>query len=217
MRNIILMMMIFTNLIYSNNFDRLNSSPTQEMLLNQKSSKLCDNPAMAKENFDNDFKYGCFCGKNYPNIKSDTKKEYKYLSRMEKDKLIAKYYSIKPYDDIDNLCMQHDICYIYEGREDQLCNDVLYSEMRTLSNKFYEKARGQDSNSKDMRCERLSSDIAVIFKTIFGAGSNLSMMRFGMFMMVNTPMTVMSKGIQKMSHGMNDSSLYPLPNEKCNL
>jgi len=217
MKNTILMLFISINLLYSNDFDRLNSSPTQEMLLNKKNSKLCNNPAMAKENFDNDFKYGCFCGKNYPNLKSDTKKEYKYLSRMEKDKLISKYYLIKPYDDIDNMCMQHDICYIHEGREDQLCNDVLYSEMRLLSNKFYEEARGQDSNSKAMRCERLSSDIAVIFKTIFGAGNNLSMMRFGMFMMVNTPMTVMSKGIQKMSHGMNDSSLYPLPNEKCDL
>jgi len=217
MKMIILVLLLFVNDLYSNDFERLNSSPTQEMLLNRENAKLCNNPAMAKENFDNDFKYGCFCGKNYPYIKSDTKKDYKDLNRRERDKLITKYYAIKPYDDIDNLCMQHDICYIYEGREDQLCNDVLYSEMRLLSNKFYEEARGQNSDSKAMRCERLSSDIAVIFKTIFGAGNNLSMMRFGMFMMVNTPMTVMSKAVQKMSHGMNNSPLYPFQNEKCNL
>jgi hypothetical protein len=210
-----ILILIALNFLYADDFDRLNSSPTTEMLKNKQVAKLCKSPAKAKENFDDDFKYGCFCGKNYPNILSDNNESYKTLGRVKRDKIIEKYYLIKPYDDIDELCMKHDICYIYEGREDQLCNDAIYNSLRELSSKFYEQARGEDSDSKAMRCERLSSDIGVIFKTIFGAGDNLSMMRFGMFMMINTPMTMVSKGIQKASHGMNDSPLYPLEGERC--
>jgi hypothetical protein len=213
----LIIILITLNFLYANDFARLNSSPTIQMLQNQKNAKPCSNPAKAKENFDSDFRYGCFCGKKYPNIVSDNNESYQTLGRVQRDKLIEKYYKIKPYDDIDALCMQHDICYIYEGREDQLCNDVMYSSLRDLSDKFYEQARGEDSNSKAMRCQRLSSDIGAIFKTIFGAGDNLSMMRFGMFMMINTPMTMVSKGIQKASHGMNDSPTYPLEGERCNL
>jgi len=209
-----LLILIFT-LSYGDDFDRLNSSPTPQMLLNQKNAKVCKHPAPAKENMDSDFKYGCFCGKRYPNIRSSTGKSYRKLNREEKDKLIEKYYAIKPYDDIDALCMQHDICYIYTGREDQTCNDFLYNALKELSARFYEQAKKEGRKSKAKRCDKLASDIGVVFKTILASRENLSMMRFGLFMMVNTPMTVVSKGIQKGAHGMNDSSTYPLPNEKC--
>ncbi len=213
----IILIAIFLSNINGDEFDRLNSSPTQKMIESMKNAKFCDNPAKAKENFDKDFKYGCFCGKGYPDIVSTTGKNYRDLDRDEKDALIARYYAIKPIDSIDELCFKHDICYIYEGREDQLCNDTIYSELRKLSDGFYEMARGEGSDSKAMRCERLASDIGVVFKTIFGSGENLSLMRMGMFMMINTPMTVMSRGIQKASHGMNDSPLYPLAGERCRL
>jgi len=203
--------------LYGDDFDRLNSSPTIEMIQNMKDAKVCKSPAIAKQNFSSDFRYGCFCGKNYPNIISKTKKSYQDLSRGERDELIAKYYLLKPYDSIDAVCMKHDICYIYEGREDQLCNDALFSALRDLSSQFYDVAREQDDNSTAERCERLSSDIGVVFKTAFALADNTSMMRFGMVMMINTPLTVMSKGIRTTSYGMKDKILYPLPNEKCEL
>ncbi len=217
MHYLVFFLLISVTFVSADEFDRLNSSPTSLMLENIKQAKECDSPFVAKENFDSDFRYGCFCGKNYPNLISDTHKSFRNLDRDEKDALIAKYYLIKPIDSIDEVCMKHDICYIYEGRKDQLCNDAFYTELRKISDKFYEIAQEDRNSSKAMRCQRLASDIGVVFKTIFGSGDNLSMMRLGMFMMINTPMTIMSKGIQKSSHLMNDEPLYPLPNERCTL
>ena len=213
----ILLITIFlvSSLFARDDFDRLNSSPTPKMLENIKNAKVCKNPKIAKTNIDSDFTYGCFCGKNNPYIVSDTKKSYKVLDRKERYKLIEKHYLIKPIDKIDESCMKHDLCYLYEGRADQLCNDILYTQLLKISNKFYEIAQKDGRDSKAKRCEKLASDIGVVFKTIFAPRENLSVMRFGMFMMVNTPMTIVSKTIQKASHGMNDSPQYPLPHERC--
>jgi len=215
--HVLLILLLTLTFLHTDEFRRLNSSPTQEMLENLKKAQECKAPFEAKENFDSDFRYGCFCGKGYPSLTSDTNKSFRDLDRDEKDALIAKYYLIKPIDSIDEVCMKHDICYIYEGRKDQLCNDALYNELRVISDKFYEQYQKERNNSQAMRCQRLASDIGVVFKTIFGSGDNLSMMRLGMFMMINTPMTIMSKGIQRSSHLMNDAPLYPLPNERCSL
>lgn len=213
----LLIVVVVFSTLYGDDFDRLISSPTQEMLQSMKGATLCESPAIAKEDYSSSFKYGCFCGKNYPNLISKTKKSYKRLNREEQDALIAKYYSIKPYDDIDALCMKHDICYISKGREDQLCNDVLYDSLGELSRGFYEIAKEKGVESKATRCEKLSSDVAVVFKTVFGLNENRSLMRFGIFTMINTPMTVVSKGIQNTSHGISDRAVYPLEGEKCNL
>ncbi len=200
--------------IYSEDyFNRLNPSPTKEMRLNIKNAKVCKNPAIAKENFDSDFKYGCFCGKNYPKITHPSKKSYKRLNRREREELISLYYKIKPYDDIDKLCMEHDICYIYEGREDQVCNDALYDGLRDLEREFEKK---RDSK-KARRCKRLTSDISSVFGTIFGAGDNISPFKFGLFAMITTPMTIATKSIQQSSRMIDGEPTYPLANEKCNI
>lgn len=217
MKNTLFITILFLSILNADDFERLNSSPTLTMIENIRKAKVCDNIAPVKENFNSDFRYGCFCGKNYPKIVSDTKKSYRVLNRNEKDKLIEKYYLIKPIDTIDEMCMKHDLCYISTGREDQLCNDTLYDELRKVSSQFYEIAKIKGRDSTEMRCERLSSDIGSVFKTIFASGDNVGMRRFGMFMMINTPMTVASKTIQKTSHRLNDSAQYPLANERCNL
>ena len=193
-------------------FYRLNPSPTKDMKLNKKNARTCKNPAVAKENFDIDFHYGCFCGKKYPNIRHSSGKTYKHLNRKEREELIAKYYKIKPYDDIDKLCMKHDICFIYEGREDQLCNDAIYNGLRNLEKNFEQ----QSQNKKSKRCQRLAIDISSVFGTIFGIGDNISPIKFALFVVVTTPITIVSKGIQKSSRMLNSDSTYPLANEKCN-
>lgn len=202
--------------VFGDDFDRINSSANQQMIHNMKNAKLCQSPAIAKENFSDNFKYGCFCGKDYPSIISKTKKSYKKLNRKEKDELIERYYSIKPYDDIDALCMKHDICYIYAGRKDQTCNDFLFEAMNDLSRGFYEVVKKDGVDSKAMRCQRLSTDIGDVFKTVFALSENRSIMGFGISMLINTPIKVVSKGIQKTSSGANGEAVYPLEGERCN-
>lgn len=203
--------------MYGDDFARLNSSPTPTMLENMKDAKYCTNPAPAKSNLDSDFRYGCFCGKNYPLIYSDTGKSYRKLDRDKREKLVEKYYKIKPIDSIDELCMKHDVCYIYTGREDPICNDIMFDELKKVSSYFFEQAKQEGRKSKAMRCERLSYDIARVFKTLFTSRENLSMTRMGIFMMINTPITAMSKTLQTTAHGFSDDTLYPLPDERCNV
>jgi hypothetical protein len=197
-------------------FDRLNPSLTKIMKINQQNAKVCKNPAVAKENFDANFRYGCFCGKGYPYIIHKSKKSYKKLNRREREELISQYYKIKPYDSIDELCMKHDICFIYEGREDQICNTAIYDGLRGLE-EYFEKERRGKNPKRARRCQRLVSDISSIFGTVFGAGDNISPMKFGIFAMITTPMTVVSKGIQKSAKMLDDGSTYPLANEKCDI
>ncbi len=212
-----LLIFLIPLLIYAEDyFNRLNSSLTKEMRLNRDRAEVCKNPAVAKENFDSDFRYGCFCGKNYPKITHPSKKSYRKLNRREREELISLYYKIKPYDNIDELCMKHDICYIYEGREDQICNDALYDGLRDLERKF-EKQRYTKNFKKARKCQRLVSDISSVFGTIFGAGDNISPFKFGLFAMITTPMTIASKTIQQSSRMIDDEPTYPLANEKCNI
>lgn len=211
---VLLIIVIFS---YGDDFARIISSPTPEMQSNINNATQCSNPAPAKENLDSDFRYGCFCGKNYPNIVSKSGKSYRKLDRDERDKLIEKYYKIKPIDAIDKLCQKHDICYISTGREDPICNDILFDELKKLSNHFYEEAKDRDKKAKAMRCERLAYDIARVFKTVFTSRENLSLTRMGIFMMINTPITVVSKSIQSGARGFNDDTQYPHPNERCSL
>lgn len=217
MYRIYLIALLTFSTLFGDDFSRLNSSPTLEMQENMKRAKVCSSPAIAKEDYSDKFKYGCFCGKNYPNIISKTKRHYSHLNREEKDELIAKYYSIKPYDEIDAVCMKHDICYIYTGRQDQNCNNFLYDALTKMSRDFYDEAKDEGFDSTAMRCQKLASDIGVTFKTIFALSDNTSIMGFGLSMMINTPIAVVSRGIQKTAHGLSDRDTYPLANEKCNL
>jgi hypothetical protein len=212
---IIFAMLFLWQLTFADDFARIISSPTPQMLHNIQHAKVCKNPAPAKENFDKDFKYGCFCGKDYPGLISHTGKSYRKLDRDEREKLIARYYKTKPIDTIDALCLKHDICYISTGRADPICDDILFDELKKVSSYFFEQAKQKQHKAKAMRCERLSYDIARVFKTLSTTRENLSMTRMGIFMMFNTPITVMSKGIQSTAHGFNTQTKYPLPHERC--
>jgi len=216
MRYIFVGVILFLYLNAGEYFNRLNPPMTQEMKINQKNAKPCEYPIVAKENFSSDFRYGCFCGKGYPAIKYPSNKKYSELNYQERKKLVSQYYKIKPYDSIDELCMKHDICYIYKGREDQRCNDALYNSLRSLEEYFKRESRLTKSK-KALRCKRLTLDISSVFKTIFGAGDNISLIRFGFFTMVTTPMIIASKAIQEPSRMFYSNSVYPLIGEKCTL
>jgi len=211
---IIIMSIFFFTSLEADDFERLNPRLTKEIKESQSKAKSCTSPAVAESKFDDGFRYGCFCGKGYPNLKHPSQKEYKKLNRVETEELIMQYYEIAPYDSIDEVCMKHDICYIYRGGEDQVCNDAIYNNLRELEDAFFQVRLKKKNYTKEEQCRTLASDIGSFFKTIFGVSDNASMFHIGM-LMVTTPITVASKGIQKTSHGMNTDSSYPLKGEKC--
>jgi len=201
----IVMTLIF-NTLQANEFETLNLPLTQEMKKNQSSATICDNPAVAQKKLPEKFRYGCFCGKDYPNIKLSTQTSYKKLNTIQKESLIAQYYKIKPYDTIDKVCMLHDICYISKGKDVQTCNDALYNNLTDIKKAFRKKSRHKSKKSKERRCKNLSSDMASLFKTIFTAGDDTPLPRIGAFIF-NTPMTLSSKLIH--------TSKYPRKGEPC--
>lgn len=200
--------------LWADDFERLNPMMTKEMKKAQEKAEPCATPAVAEEKFDDGFRYGCFCGKGYPEIVHPSKKHYTKLNREETEELITQYYAVKPYDSIDEACMKHDICYIYRGGEDEMCNDAIYTTLREVEDAFFEVRMHKKNYEKEEQCRALASDIGSYFKTIFGVGDNVSMFRFGMRAMT-TPLTVASKAVQKTAHGMNDDPTYPLAGETC--
>ncbi|MCK5854778.1 MAG: hypothetical protein KAG56_06115 [Sulfurovaceae bacterium] len=200
--------MIFTLLLTPINANEL----TKQMHENKAKSTVCTNPKVAKEDFTPNFGYGCFCGEDYPNIQHPSKKNYKNLTSKEREELIAQYYLMKPYDSIDRLCMNHDICYIYKGEEDQSCNDTIYHRLKELKREFKKQEDKDDPTQR--QCRILVSDMASFFRTIFGIADNISLLRGGVFVMT-TPMTIMSKGLQKSKGILSDKSNYPKEGIQC--
>ncbi len=210
----LLIFLTLTFLKAENDFQTLNPPLTKEMKDNQKEATVCKKPAIAEEKFDKTFRYGCFCGENYPNIKPAPLKPIDSLSYSKRKDLIAKYYKIKPYDTIDEACMKHDICYIYNGKDNQECNDAFYKQLQKIYDKFDKTKEGQKTGTKAWRCKILASDMASIFKTIFTAGDDISPTRFSIFAMI-TPFTLANKIFQKGALSFSERSGYPLPFEKC--
>ena len=203
---------LLTHPLSADDFTKLNPPLTKKMQENRAKAKECDTPAKTKEKFTNSFQYGCFCGKDYPLIRHASRKNYKDLNKTEREELIAQYYSIKPYDSIDESCMKHDICYIYRGREEQACNDAIYHNLKEL--KLIFKAKEERSNPTAKQCRLLSADMASFFRTIFSTGEDISLLRYGMFAMT-TPMTLGGKIIQKTPLILDDNDGYPPMGVKC--
>ena len=173
----------------------------------------CKNPAVASDDLNNDFRYGCFCGKNYPTIEHPSKKSYKELNRIERQELITEYKRIDAYDDIDEVCKEHDICYITHGREASVCNDKIYNQLNTIKEKF---DKVSDDNVTNEQCRNLAFDIASVFHTIFSPSDDEdTFFDFGM-LMVNGAITASNKVLQESADTLSDNApRYPALNKKC--
>ncbi|RUM68779.1 MAG: hypothetical protein DSZ05_00540 [Sulfurospirillum sp.] len=195
-------------------FSDLNPPLTDKMKESKAHAKVCKKPAIAEEKFDKSFRYGCFCGEHYPDIKDPSLKPPEYLTYTQRKELIARYYRIKPYDTIDEACMQHDICYVYNGTDNQECNDAFYATLRDIYDAYEKTKEGQQPGTKAWRCKILASDMSSIFRTIFTAGDDISASRFSIFAMI-TPFTIANKIMQKSALSVSERSGYPLPFERC--
>lgn len=197
-------------------FTDLNPPLTPQMQKAIASARECQNPAVAEEKFDKNFRYGCFCGERYPKIPLPVDKPADELTYTERKGLIARYYAIQPYDTIDAACQAHDICYIYNGEDSQACNDAFYLRLQQIYDAYDKTAEGGKPGTKAWRCRMLASDLSAIFKTIFTAGDGISASRFSIFAMI-TPFTIANKIVQKSALSFSERSGYPLPHERCNI
>ena len=117
--------------------------PTSEQIIAIESSESCKHPALPTDSKSlKEWRYGCFCGKGYPNYQS-----------------VEEYYSVKPKDSIDEICRDHDICWMKHGELDGDCNGELVERAFYLDDYF-------TSNDMD-DCSNVTGDISGAFVSIF--------------------------------------------------
>ena len=129
-------------------------------------AKECEDPVWAVVNLSADFKYGCFCGKNHPDLPTPGYKPLESLSALERAELIKRYYSIRPIDSIDSACRDHDVCWILRGEGDGRCNLELRRRLSYIYDAMHSGHRIGDEESKRDRCAKLAIDMSVVFSTI---------------------------------------------------
>jgi len=182
------------------------------LFFSQLQASPCSQPAVAHDNFSTHFRYGCFCGKNYPKIEHSSKKSYKKLTVPQRQELIEQYQEIDAYDDIDQLCKEHDICYISQGKEAKVCNATIYTNLRRVEKLFRDVEK---PNRNTQQCKNLAYDIGSVFHTIFSpADDENTIFEIGM-LMFNGAITTMNKMFQESVDIMDDEPRYPLVEEKC--
>ena len=183
------------------------------LLFSNSYANSCENPAVASDDLNKKFRYGCFCGENYPNIEHSSKKGYKELNKTQRTELIEEYKKIDAYDDIDEVCKEHDVCYIEHGREAKVCNDNIYTQLNIIEELFY---KASDDNVSNEQCKNLAFDIGSVFHTIFSPSDDEdTFFDFGM-LMLNGAITATNKVVQESADTISDNSpRYPALDEKC--
>lgn len=212
LKKLILTLILLNAFIYAETFKNVNPKPTATMLENIKKAQTCANPVPASEVISEDFKYGCFCGKKYPMIEGNQTKLYKKMDKKARLKVIEDYYKIKPYDDIDAICQQHDICYFYQGKNAKVCNEAIYDDFKVLIKHFQRK----DNIKENKQCQKLAYDMRSVFKTIFtSAEDEESPLELGT-LLFNTTLTVANKTFEESLDTLIDiGPLYPPQGHRC--
>ncbi|CAA6802676.1 MAG: Unknown protein [uncultured Sulfurovum sp.] len=212
----ILLILSFTfSLAISETLESVDTKRKQEILKKSVKNKTCTFPVTANEEISENFKYGCFCGKNYPQMEDNNSstKDFKKMNKSQRSKVIESYQAIEPYDDIDAICKEHDICYLTYGKRAKICNDTIYNELHTLADKF--KKENKSRNNK--QCQHLSKDIASVFKTIFASADDEdSFIDYGK-LMFTTSITIANKLFQESLDSMIAEKRYPEKEHKCRI
>ena len=209
----LLILTLTFSLLNAETFKEINPAPSKKMLENQVSAQNCSFPMVANEDISKSFKYGCFCGKNYPKIYNTTTQDVRNLDKKQRVDIIESYFSVKPYDEIDAVCKQHDLCYLYQGRKAKICNDTIYDELHILIDQF----KDDNQTIENKQCQNLSDDIASVFKTIFASSDDKeNIFEFGM-LMFNTSLTIASKTLEEsIDTVIEQGKRYPEKGTKCN-
>jgi hypothetical protein len=148
-------------------FDEL--VPRESLLLTQAKARAipCQKPEPARQRLAADWKYGCFCGRHWPDLSRASS------SDSSRRILIAKYYRIKPYDAMDEVCQAHDVCWVLRGDGATECNNEFVKRLTHLRDMFLR--RGYISAFKpdrSVQCAAMANDIAFAPFVFFEGGAS---------------------------------------------
>ncbi len=123
------------------------------------SAQTCENPITARMHVSRNFKYGCFCGAGYPDIRAIDGKKFSELNDYERSRLVESYYKIRPVDDIDAACQAHDICWTMNDSPQLACNDAFVETLKTLREGWSSQYGFFSSDKWQARCTSLALDL----------------------------------------------------------
>ena len=127
----------------------------------------CRNPEKPEYKISKEWKYGCFCGKDHPNLSPDFNVAF---TPEQREHLMASYYRIKPYDDIDTACQEHDVCWIRFGKSEIECNDELDASLMDIRAQLRSRIGFFDTETTEFRCAHMALDMA--FSTLYFPGDS---------------------------------------------
>jgi hypothetical protein len=173
----------------------------------------CDAPFVAKYKIDPDFKYGRFCGKGHPRIKTDAGAQ---IDGPENRKArAAEYFQAEPIDDIDKTCRDHDVCWAMNPRNLTECNMRFERTMSKLHDQFNKQIGFLDTDTPQWRCAVLANDMA--FGSVFmKESSTASGRKFGanLVKFVSAPIIVTYAAMYTLMPGFEN---YPRQGENCSV
>lgn len=166
----------------------------------------------AKVELNEEFKYGCFCGKGHPSIPFPRDVPFSQLPLEEQKNLIQKYKSIRPVDDVDFLCQEHDICWLTKGDGNSGCNEHFTNELSWLYNDFtnvdrynYDYSIGKVFSA----CAKLAADLITVSGTFLMESRDTGIMsQRGMITGTLVPMALLFTPVGLWN--------YPNPDYRCN-
>lgn len=129
-------------------------------------AKDCQNPISPKQKVSSGFKYGCFCGKDYPALRHSSGRQGLDLSFAEKAELVKAFLEVRPLDAIDSACQKHDICWVRFGNSQLFCNKEFIAELKTLRAGWEERISFFDVKSLEFRCLSLARDLSFATMTV---------------------------------------------------
>lgn len=122
--------------------------PSANFTLARESAVMCAEPQRPRLQDTSQFKYGCFCGKAHPHFAPDASEAAAAFGEAKLAVHIARYYAVKPYDDLDAACQDHDICYVMHGRSRRSCDEAFSRRMRILWSEFQDEDVQSHRNPK---------------------------------------------------------------------
>jgi hypothetical protein len=176
---------------------------------------VCESPAPALRVPKSSFRYGCFCGAGWPALDLKSTPIAGESSTDRRERLIAKYYSIKPIDDIDAACQAHDVCWTFHDGPRAECNEQFGKTMNYMF-ELFSRAPSTLTTSLSDRCRWLAADLGTAkdffmeSKDELGKGDpSLGLGRFLAFPSLLLILPSMAWGTVV--------DIYPAPNDRCML
>lgn len=178
-------------------------------------AEVCLHPVPAKITVSPKFKYGCFCGGGYPDYTVSPIEGEADGDRLRR--VALRYYSVKPFDDVDAVCQRHDICYLLNPNARLECNESFQEELESMRKLFKSQIEFWTVDAYQFRCQILINDLTIAANGFMPASSEVPGRTVGTWFGrgIASPMLVFAAGARATGGGLFGE--YPYIDEACNI